>query len=418
MSREEVVRVLEHLAGTYLTIAMILYGAGLRLSECLRLRIKDLDFDQRQILVRRSKGKKGRVTPMPEQLVEPLRRLVERRRQLHEQDLSDGTASVWLPFALSRKYPNAYREFCWQYLFASARLSRDPRTGRMHRHHLHKDTFPKHLAEAVKRAGIDKQITSHTFRHSFATHLLMDGVDIRTVQELLGHADIKTTMIYLHVLNRHDVTVTSPLDRLLAPRGRAEPEREDATTMATPVEPLQPVVKARRCGTLRSGLVKSEGLMTSDPPSLVIDTPRVCVAAVPPRELEPDPPTAGRQRRRRATSLVHWRSGLFQVVVALWPWWPQLHRGSEHAGANQGSSKSRPARTPSCWIAPGVVDEPVGTEADGTRRAPATLRELWGYGRCAVKLFREFLGTITRSGTARSPSVPLTEPECDHSGPL
>lgn len=224
MSRDEVARVLEGLRGVYLTMAKILYGCGLRLSECLQLRVKDIDFGQMQIVVRQAKGKKDRLVPLPGQLVEPLERLIRSRRVLHDKDLDDGVASVWLPHALHRKYPNAHRQCKWQFLFASDRLSSDPRTGQIHRHHIHKDTFPSHLAHAVERAGIEKTITSHTFRHSFATHLLLDGADVRTVQELLGHKDVKTTMVYLHVLNRLDITVTSPLDRLTA----TTPERETA----------------------------------------------------------------------------------------------------------------------------------------------------------------------------------------------
>ncbi len=229
MSREEVSKVFSHLDGITLTMAKVLYGAGLRLSECLRLRVKDIDFDQMQIIVRRGKGKKDRITPFPKQLRATLKRLIEKRLWTHERDLEEGKASVWLPHALSVKYPNAHREFKWQYVFASERISRDPRNGNQHRHHIHKGTFPAHLARAVEQAGIQKQITSHTFRHSFATHLLSDGADIRTVQELLGHNDVKTTMIYLHVLNRQDVRVVSPLDRLLGPgddseRSGGEPE--------------------------------------------------------------------------------------------------------------------------------------------------------------------------------------------------
>jgi len=216
MSHDEVAAVLGELCGTYLLMAQILYGAGLRISECLRLRTKDIDFDQLQIVVRRSKGKKDRLTPLPKELVEPLRKLMRQRKILHDRDVDEGTASVWLPQAMSQKYPHAHRQFKWQYLFASAQFSKDPRSGRLHRHHLHKGTFPAQLATAVQRAGVNKLVTSHTFRHSFATHLLMDGADIRTVQELLGHADVKTTMIYLHVMNRVDVTVRSPLDRLVA----------------------------------------------------------------------------------------------------------------------------------------------------------------------------------------------------------
>jgi hypothetical protein len=165
-----------------------------------------------KLLIR--KGDNSRFVPLPRQLVEPLRRLVAARQALHERDLANGEASVWLPHALDRKYPSAHKEFKWQFLFASAKFSRDPKTGKRHRHHLHTDTFPVHLKRAVQQANLNKHVTSHTFRHSFATHLLQDGTDIRTIQELLGHSDIATTMIYTHVLARPDVRVVSPLDRL------------------------------------------------------------------------------------------------------------------------------------------------------------------------------------------------------------
>ena len=188
----------------------------MRISECLRLRIKDIDFDQMLIEIHNAKGDKSRFAPLPKQLVEPLRKLVESRAVLHDRDLANGEASVWLPYALDRKYPSAHKEFKWQFLFASAKFSRDPRTGKRHRHHLHSDTFPVHLRRAVQQAKLNKHVTSHTFRHSFATHLLQDGTDIRTIQELLGHSDIATTMIYTHVLARPDIRVVSPLDRLSA----------------------------------------------------------------------------------------------------------------------------------------------------------------------------------------------------------
>ncbi len=214
MSKEEVSGVLAEMDGLYLVIAQLLYGCGLRISEALRLRVKDFDFDQRQITVFCSKGKKSRLVPLPELLVEPLKRLIGRRRTLHEHDVDQGIASVWLPHALQRKLPKAAGEFRWQFLFASARFSKDPQTGRLHRHHLHRDSFTRALRRAADRSGILKYITAHTFRHSFATHLLQAKEDLRTIQELLGHADISTTAIYTHVLIDKDAPVISPLDRL------------------------------------------------------------------------------------------------------------------------------------------------------------------------------------------------------------
>ena len=223
MSSEEVARVLDGLDGIHLTIAKLLYGCGLRISEAIRLRVKDIDLDNRRIEIHQSKGGKSRVVPMPEEIVDELRRLMDSRRALHEHDLADGTASVWLPHALGRKYPNAHRELRWQYLFASGRFSRDPRTGRGHRHHLHEDTFPVHLRRAVQRAELTKHVTSHTFRHCYATHLLWQGTDIRRIQTLLGHSDVKTTMIYTHVDNKLAPVVVSPLDRLNVDRVKVDP---------------------------------------------------------------------------------------------------------------------------------------------------------------------------------------------------
>ncbi|EMB13869.1 Integrase, integron-type [Rhodopirellula europaea 6C] len=225
LSELEIGTIFSRLKGVHLVIAQLLYGSGMRISEALRLRMKDLDFDRRVIEVHNSKGDKSRLVPMPEGVVADLRYWMESRRVLHEHDLDQGTASVCLPKALERKYPSAARELKWQFLFASDRLSRDPRTRVLRRHHLHKDTFPAQLRAAVQKAGVDKHVSAHVFRHSFATHLLQSGTDICTIQELLGHADIKTTRIYLHSLNRADIRVISPLDRMIgkSPAGSAIP---------------------------------------------------------------------------------------------------------------------------------------------------------------------------------------------------
>ena len=180
----------------------------------MRLRVKDIDFDLGLIEIHNSKGDKSRFATLPELVVEPLRKLIEARRALHERDTAKGEASVWLPHALDRKYPGARKELKWQFLFASAKFSRDPKDGKRHRHHLQTDTFAEHLKRAVGLSGVLKHITSHTFRHSFATQLLHDNTDIRTIQELLGHSDITTTMIYTHALARPDNKIVSPLDRL------------------------------------------------------------------------------------------------------------------------------------------------------------------------------------------------------------
>lgn len=212
LSRAEVRDVLAALSGTHQLMAQLLYGSGLRLLECLRLRVKDLDFEQRQLIVRQGKGGKDRATLLPARLHESLRTHLEHVRSIHEQDLHEGFGEVWLPDALARKLPSASREWVWQYVFPSSQRSVDPRSGRIMRHHQDESGLQKAVRRAAQQAGIQKRVTCHTFRYSFATHLLEAGYDIRTVQELLGHKDVQTTMIYAHVLRRGSGAVRSPLD--------------------------------------------------------------------------------------------------------------------------------------------------------------------------------------------------------------
>jgi integron integrase len=195
-------------------IVMIMYGSGLRLMECLRLRIKDIDFSSNQIIVRDGKGNKDRITMLPGVIKVLLKEHLKRVWKIHQLDIKDGFGHVYLPYALSRKYPNASREWNWQYVFPASKRFRNPNTGEQGRHHIHETAIQKSVRKAMKDARIAKQASCHTFRHSFATHLLEDGYDIRTVQELLGHKDVRTTMIYTHVLNRGVRGVLSPADRL------------------------------------------------------------------------------------------------------------------------------------------------------------------------------------------------------------
>jgi len=211
---EEVKRVLSHISGYPWLMASLLYGGGLRLMECVRLRIKDIDLTQRQMIIREGKGFKDRVTLLPERLIEPIKNQMTLAKALHQQDLNDGFGMVSLPYALERKYPNANRETAWQYVFPASKRSIDPITKTERRHHIDPSVLQKAVKQAVRRSDINKQGSCHTFRHSFATHLLENGYDIRTVQELLGHKDLKTTMIYTHVLNRGGNAVKSPLDHL------------------------------------------------------------------------------------------------------------------------------------------------------------------------------------------------------------
>jgi len=214
MTPAEVHSIFPHLTGTAKIMIQLLYGTGLRLMECLRLRIKDVDFSNNYIVVREGKGEKDRFAILPALLKDDLKNQVGRVKALHEMDLKNGYGNVSLPYALDRKYPAAGKELGWQFLFPSKSLSADPRSGEIKRHHLHPNTLQKIFHRAAKSAGIIKPVHIHTLRHSFATHLLESGYDIRTVQELLGHKHVQTTMIYTHVLNRPGISVRSPLDRL------------------------------------------------------------------------------------------------------------------------------------------------------------------------------------------------------------
>lgn len=212
LSNAEVQAILREMQGTHRLMAQLLYGSGLRLLECVRLRVKDIAFEQRQLTIRDGKGARDRVTMLPDRLAAPLAEHLQIVKRLHQEDLERGAGSVYLPYALERKYPNASKEWGWQYVFPADRLSIDPRSGTQRRHHSSESGLQKAVRRAVKAAGVDKPASCHTFRHSFATHLLEAGYDIRTVQELLGHSDVRTTMIYTHVLNRGGRGVRSPLD--------------------------------------------------------------------------------------------------------------------------------------------------------------------------------------------------------------
>lgn len=216
LTQAETARLLSRTSGLPGLIVQMLYGTGMRLMEALRLRVKDVDMQRRQIVIRGGKGDKDRITMLPEALVAPLQVRLTERRKMHDIDLAKGMADVELPNAITRKYPRAGSEWGWQYIFAAADYSTDPRTGVIRRHHLHEKTIQRHVKEAAREAGIAKPAHPHCLRHSFATHLLEAGYDIRTVQELLGHADVSTTMIYTHVLNRGGRGVVSPLDRVAA----------------------------------------------------------------------------------------------------------------------------------------------------------------------------------------------------------
>jgi integron integrase len=212
LTREEVFSLLRGLHGTHQLIGRLLYGTGMRILEAMRLRVKDIEFERRAVVVRDGKGGKDRITVLPEILVIPLRQQLRRAHKVHQRDLAEGFGRVYLPHALARKYPAADRDWAWQYVFPTAARSRDPRSGVVRRHHISDQAFQRAMKQAVRDSGLSKPATPHTLRHSFATHLLESGYDIRTVQELLGHSDVSTTMIYTHVLNRGGRGVVSPLD--------------------------------------------------------------------------------------------------------------------------------------------------------------------------------------------------------------
>jgi integron integrase len=211
-THREAKSVLEAMGGLPRLMASLLYGSGIRLNECLRLRVKDVDFEMNQITVRDGKGETDRITMLPKSLSEPLKRQLAKAKLLHEEDLSEGFGEVHLPYALERKYPAANRSWEWQYVFPSSKRSIDPRSGKERRHHTSEMVLQRAVKVAIRKAGITKHAGCHCFRHSFATHLLEKGYDIRTIQELLGHKDVSTTMIYTHVLNRGKLGVNSPLD--------------------------------------------------------------------------------------------------------------------------------------------------------------------------------------------------------------
>jgi integron integrase len=212
MTKEETMKVIEAVPPDYQLVAKLIYGSGLRIMECLRLRVKDIDFPGHMMVIRDAKGMKDRVTMLPDNIARPLEKHLERVKLLHQADIAEGFGTVYLFYALEKKYPRASAEWVWQYVFPAKSLSCDPRSGKIRRHHVHETVIQKAVQAAARLVGIAKPISVHTLRHCFATHLLEANYDIRTVQELLGHKDVSTTMIYTHVLNRPGIHVKSPLD--------------------------------------------------------------------------------------------------------------------------------------------------------------------------------------------------------------
>ena len=234
LSQKEAKQVLTSMQGVPWIMASLLYGTGMRLAELLRLRVKDVDFENRCLVVRDGKGEKDRVVPFPVGLLDSLKLHLSKVKTIHESDLASGFGTVYMPYALDRKYPNANKEWRWKYVFPSKNISRDPRSGVLRRHHVYESTLIRHVKLAFEKAGIDKRATCHTFRHSFATHLLQANYDIRTVQELLGHSDVKTTMIYTHVANLGSSGANSPYDLLkISERYESVSKNSDTSEFAT-----------------------------------------------------------------------------------------------------------------------------------------------------------------------------------------
>jgi integron integrase len=230
LSLDETARLLSHMTSVQRIMAELMYATGARIIELVRLRVKDIDFERNQITIREGKGEKDRTVPLPSELIDDLKHQLQRVKKRHDQDLEEGFGEVFLPHALARKYPNAAKEWCWQYLFPSSIRSTDPRSGTVRRHHVYASVLRKAIREATRKAEIPKMVHAHALRHSFATHLLEEGHDIRTVQELLGHADVRTTQIYTHVTQNGPQAVTTPLTR-----ARAAMRNQD-DSRATPAE--------------------------------------------------------------------------------------------------------------------------------------------------------------------------------------